>query len=245
LGHGSNVMGIETTATYDATTEEFVIHTPSNEASKVWIGGTGQHGKITVVFAQLFTKGTYEGVHAFAVRIRDDQLQVLPNIRIRDMGPKQGLNGVDNGQLWFCNLRVPRDALLDAYASVAPDGTYSSPFPTISQRFGVTVGGLTTGRVLIAQGGVDGQKFGLAIAVRYACARPQFGDKLVIHYRTHQARLLPALANTYALQLAQRTLKEMVAAKRAQDGKTIHVLSSGLKAAATWSRVETLQDCRE
>lgn len=64
---------------------------------------------------------------------------------LQDMGPKQGLNGVDNGQLWFNNLRVPRDALLDAYANVAADGTYSSPIPTISQRFGVTVGGLTTG----------------------------------------------------------------------------------------------------
>ncbi len=49
-------MGIETTATYDPATQEFVIHTPNNEASKAWIGGTGQHGKITVVFAQLYTK---------------------------------------------------------------------------------------------------------------------------------------------------------------------------------------------
>mgnify|MGYP006279553449 CR=1 FL=1 len=31
------------------------------------------------------------------------------------MGPKQGLNGVDNGQLWFSNLHVPRDALLDKF----------------------------------------------------------------------------------------------------------------------------------
>ena len=29
LGHGSNVRGIETTATYDKGTDEFVVHTPS------------------------------------------------------------------------------------------------------------------------------------------------------------------------------------------------------------------------
>jgi hypothetical protein len=45
------------------------------------------------------------------------------------------------------------------------------------------------------------------VALRYACSRPQFGEKRVIEYLTHQSRLLPALANTYALQLAQRTLK--------------------------------------
>ena len=56
-----------------------------------------------------------------------------------------GLNGVDNGQLWFNNVRVPRDALLDRYASVAEDGTYSSPIPSVAQRFGTMVGGLTTG----------------------------------------------------------------------------------------------------
>ncbi len=59
--------------------------------------------------------------------------------------PQAGLNGVDNGQIWFYNVRVPRDALLDRYASVAPDGTYSSPIPSVPQRFGTMVGGLTTG----------------------------------------------------------------------------------------------------
>ena len=39
-------MGIETVATYDPVAREFIIHTPNNEASKYWIGGTGQHGKV-------------------------------------------------------------------------------------------------------------------------------------------------------------------------------------------------------
>ena len=60
-----------------------------------------------------------------------------------------GLNGVDNGQLWFDHVRVPRDALLDRYASVAEDGTYSSPIPSVAQRFGTMVGGLTTGVSLL------------------------------------------------------------------------------------------------
>lgn len=46
LGHGSNVMGLETTAHYDAATQEFVINTPTDEASKYWIGGAAQHGKV-------------------------------------------------------------------------------------------------------------------------------------------------------------------------------------------------------
>jgi acyl-CoA oxidase len=78
-----------------------------------------------------------------------------------------GLNGVDNGQIWFDNVRVPRDAMLDRYASVDAAGNYSSPIPTVSARFGTMVGGLTTGRILIAQGAVSGMTFAAAAA---ACA---------------------------------------------------------------------------
>lgn len=45
------------------------------------------------------------------------------------------------------------------FAQVAPDGTYASPIASVSQRFGVTVGGLTTGRVLIAQVGCQGDAY--------------------------------------------------------------------------------------
>ncbi|CAL5219457.1 g1292 [Coccomyxa viridis] len=245
LGHGSNVMGIETQATYDEQTGEFVIQTPRDTASKFWIGGAAQHGKVCTVFAQLTVRGKWEGPHVFVVRLRDDQGRTMPGVRILDNGAKAGLNGVDNGQLWFNNVRVPRDALLDRYASVAEDGTYSSPIPSVAQRFGTMVGGLTTGRMLIAQGAIDASKIGVTIALRYACARPQFQGKRIMEYLTHQRRLLPALATIYAMQIQSLRLKALYMRKRPEDGKQIHVISSSLKAGATWHRVEILQACRE
>ena len=92
--------------------------------------------QVCTVFAQLTVSGKYQGPHVFVVRIRDDSGRVATGVRIEDNGPKMGLNGVDNGRIWFDDVRVPLDNLLDRYASVAPDGTYSSPIPTVSARFG-------------------------------------------------------------------------------------------------------------
>ena len=61
--------------------------------------------------------------------------------------------------------------------------------------------------MLIGQGAIDAAKIGVTIAIRYACARPQFGEKNIMEYLTHQRRLLPALATTYALHLAMQRLK--------------------------------------
>jgi len=37
---------------------------------------------------------------------------------------------------------------------------------------------------------------------------------------------------------------QVIAFAAKPDAKQVHVLSSGLKAAATWTRVEVLQNCR-
>lgn len=131
----------------------------------------------------------------------------MPGVRITDHGAKMGLNGVDNGRIWFDHVCVPRWHMLDALASVDEAGTYSSKIPSIAQRFGAMVGGLTTGRVLIAQAAVDACKQGVTIAIRYSASRTQFNDKPIISYITQQRPLFIGLATTYAMALGQLRLK--------------------------------------
>ena len=78
------------------------------------------------MFSQLNINGTNQGVHAFIAQIRDADGNVCLEIRIADCGHKIGLNGVDNGRIWFGNFRVPRENLLNSVADVSPDGKYLS-----------------------------------------------------------------------------------------------------------------------
>lgn len=57
IGHGSDVQGLETTATFDHDKDEFVIHTPSNTATKWWPGEMGRFANHAVVYAQLIING--------------------------------------------------------------------------------------------------------------------------------------------------------------------------------------------
>jgi acyl-CoA oxidase len=57
LGHGSNVAGIETTATLDQSTDEFVIHSPTVTSTKYWPGGLGLWANHAVVFAKCIVDG--------------------------------------------------------------------------------------------------------------------------------------------------------------------------------------------
>ncbi len=115
------------------------------------------------------------GVHAFVVPLRDENGETLPGIRIGDSGHKMGLNGVDNGRIWFDNVRIPRENLLDRFAQVDADGTYSSPIPSASKRFFVMLGTLVGGRIAVGSAANSTAKAGLAVAIRYGEARRQFG----------------------------------------------------------------------
>ncbi|KAK5240433.1 hypothetical protein LTS06_012458, partial [Exophiala xenobiotica] len=81
LGHGSNVRGLETTATWNSDDKTFTLHSPYLTASKWWIGSLGKVANYAVVMAQLFINGKNHGPHPFVVQIRDLKThEPLPNI---------------------------------------------------------------------------------------------------------------------------------------------------------------------
>lgn len=91
LGHGSNVRGLETTATWNPDDKTFTLHSPALTASKWWIGSLGRTANHAVVMAQLFIGNKNFGPHPFVVQIRDlDTHQPLENVYVGDIGPKFG-----------------------------------------------------------------------------------------------------------------------------------------------------------
>jgi len=249
-GHGSNVRDLETTATYDAETETFLIHTPSPLAFKEYIGNAALHGRMATVFAQLYTEGECYGVHAFLVPIRDAEGQPMPGVTIADSGDKLGLNGVDNGRLWFHQVRIPRENLLDRFASVSPEGAYSSPIASESRRFFTMLSTLVGGRVSVPLAALSAAKNALTISIKYAYQRRQFGPEgrseiPIMNYPTHQRRLIPRLAKTYALDFALKYVKSRYLNHTKEDIREIEALAAGIKSIATWHTTDTIQTCRE
>ena len=259
-GHGSNVQALGTVATYDADTQEFVITTTREDAWKDYIGNAALHADLAVVFAQLEVGDADdrrgEGVHAFVVPIRENGA-VCPGVTIEDDGLKMGLNGVDNGRIHFEGVRVPRTALLNRFADVAEDGTYSSDIENANRRFFTMLGTLVQGRVCVGGGGLNAAKVAMAIAIRYGLRRRQFEattegeEDLLLDYGQHQRRLFPLLAKTYALDFAQEIVAGQchdVFSGAVSDEKVRRELESraaGTKALATWHATRTIQECRE
>ncbi|WP_329003917.1 acyl-CoA dehydrogenase family protein [Kribbella sp. NBC_00709] len=255
-GHGSNVQALGTTATYDGSAGEFVVHTPTQEARKDYIGNAARHGRMAAVFAQLVVGGESHGVHCLLVPIRAEDGTALPGVTLSDCGPKLGLNGVDNGRIVFDQVRVPREALLDRYAQVDADGNYTSAIENPDRRFFTMLGTLVQGRVSVGGAAINASKVALTIAIRYGAQRRQFGapgsteEAVLLDYRMHQRRLLPLLARTYALHFAQAELVEEFARvfnddRDEHDRRALEAQAAGTKALGTWHATETIQMCRE
>src|SRR5690606_7870019 len=147
-----------------------VIHSPGKGDNKEYIGNA-LHASMATVFAQLIVGGVNQGVHAILVPLRNENHQLLPGITIVDNGYKLGLNGVDNGKIWFHNVRVPRENLLERFGEIKGDGSYHSPIKNPNKRFFTMLGTLVGGRICVARGALGGGKMALAIAVKYALDR--------------------------------------------------------------------------
>ncbi|OIW10356.1 hypothetical protein TanjilG_28107 [Lupinus angustifolius] len=258
LGHGSNVQGLETTATFDPKTDEFVIHSPTLTSSKWWPGGLGKVSTHAVVYARLIIDGQDHGVNGFIVQLRslDDHLP-LPGITIGDIGAKFGngaYNTMDNGVLRFNNVRIPRDQMLMRISQVTREGKLVKSSVPRQLVYGTMV---FVRQAIVADASVALSR-AVCIATRYSAVRRQFGshnggpETQVIDYKTQQARLFPLLASAYAFRFVGEWLKwlytDVTQRLQAGDFSTLpeaHACTAGLKSLTTSVTADGIEECRK
>ncbi|WVZ10937.1 hypothetical protein V8G54_015467 [Vigna mungo] len=258
LGHGSNVQGLETTATFDPKTDEFVIHSPTLTSSKWWPGGLGKVSTHAVVYARLIIDGQDYGVHGFIVQLRslDDHLP-LPGITIGDIGMKFGnaaYNTMDNGVLTFDHVRIPRNQMLMRVSQVTREGKYVHSNVPRQLVYGTMV---YVRQKIVADASVALSR-AVCIATRYSAVRRQFGshngglETQVIDYKTQQSRLFPLLASAYAFRFVGEWLlwlyTDVTERLKAKDFSTLpeaHACTAGLKSLTTTATADGIEECRK
>lgn len=257
ISHGSNVQGMLTTAIFDEVEKCFVINTPIERAAKFWIGGASQTSNMAIVGANLIVKGKNHGIHMFIVQIRNTKTHELsPGVNISDCGDKMGLNGIDNGMVFFRNVSVPMDALLDKVTQVSPEGEVTSKFKK-NQRFAVQLSGLCDGRVKLLITSLVSSVKASTILLRYATVRRQFGAHLsnescLLDYQQYQNRIFPHVANTLLGFFASREINKMwhvnyseVLNPLNKAVKEMHAIMSIMKPLVTWWVNDQLQEYRQ
>jgi len=250
-GHGSNVRGIKTTATYNPKNDTIIVHTPGKDDNKEYIGNA-IHAEVASVFAQLIVNGKNEGVHALLVPIRNKETsKTLAGVTVKDNGYKLGLNGVDNGKIWFHQVAVPRQNLLNKYGEIKDDGSYYSAIKNPNKRFFTMLGTLVGGRICVARAGLGGAKMALTIAVKHALTRRQFNNSikmqedLLMDYPSHQLRLTPLIASAYVYHCTLDKMMKYYCDDSQQDKRQIETQVAGLKSIITLYANTTIQECRE
>ncbi|ETI49765.1 hypothetical protein F443_06541 [Phytophthora nicotianae P1569] len=247
LGHGSNVRGLETTATYIPATDEFEIHSPTLTSMKWWPGALARTANFGVVYARLLLGGKDYGVHNFMVQLRDlETHDAMPGVTLGDVGPKIGFNNVDNGYCSFNRVRIPRLNMGMRFATVTREGKYVKNSDVPQEVLYFTM--LQTRMVFIRSAGVNLAK-ACTISIRYSAVRQQGYDAnypkskeelSVLDYQTQQYRLFPLLAAAYAIVLTGNRVDDFSAAlsEQMKSGEVSllsvgHVMSCGLKVLTT------------
>ncbi|TVY39291.1 Peroxisomal acyl-coenzyme A oxidase, partial [Lachnellula subtilissima] len=254
LGHGSFVAGLQTTATLDKLTDEFVIHTPSLSAVKYWPGALGFASTHTIIIAQMIIDGKEYGTHSFVMQIRSlEDFTPLPDIELGDMGLKMSYNGTDNGYAIFHHVRIPRTNLLSRYNTVSKDGTYlAEPL-----REKLLYGGMIGARSTIIRNSAFQLAQALTISTRYSAVRLQGqrsipDEPAIMSYKLQHYRLLTLISKAYAILFASMaanvTYQMLLEAQALGDHASlpyVHMIMAGLKAWCTQTAADGAEDARK
>jgi len=254
LAHGSFLRGLQTEATFDSDTGEFIINCPTIRAMKWWPGDLGKSANHALVMANLKIKGISYGMHPFIVQIRDlTTHQPLPGITVGDIGPRLTLEVNDHGFLYLQNVRIPRENLLCKNAEVLRDGTYKK-----KSNDRLMYGSMVKLRVWLQR---NDAVFPLAkvltIAIRYSAVRrqglidPNKPEVAILDYTTQQYKLLPQVAVLYSVLFAVNAMEKKYESflEKVETGdisglSELHALSAGMKAFVTEQCIRSAEIAR-
>ena len=264
LGHGSNVRGLETLATLDVANQEYEIHSPTLTSLKWW--PTGMYASThAMVFAQLLINGKKFGLHGFMVQLRKSDGSLMPGVELGEIGPKLNFTSNNIGYCSFNRVRIPMDRLFSKYSHVTPAGEYVAAPRSLSKFKYISMMLARTSIVRIAYKMLAKAA---TIAIRYSAVRLQ-GFKpgaavdskgkreevYILDYRVQQYRLFRALSYAYCLLWNSRYIHSYIKGiqsrladddtSAADDLPELHATLSGLKATATVTAHENIEEARK
>ena len=215
VGHGSNVRGLETTATFvkegsnlkggNEKGGAWVINSPTLTSIKFWPGTLGRTCNHAMVIAKLIDgDGVDRGVHNFLVQTRSmEDHGLMPGVTCGDIGPKIGYNNMDNGFAKFEHVVIPRRNMAMRFSTVDENGSYQKK--TVSDAASkIAYITMMQVRSYIVMEASKNLRMGTAMAIRYSAVRRQgFKSKeskeenQILDYKQQQHRLFPLLAASY------------------------------------------------
>ncbi|WP_245790688.1 acyl-CoA dehydrogenase [Streptomyces monashensis] len=252
LAHGNSAALMETTATYDPVSREFILHTPRPEAAKFMPNTSPVGGpKTALVAARLITGSQDQGVHLFLVPLHDETGQCLPGITIERL-PQTTSAPVDHSMTTFAGVRLPHEAMLQAdHGRLTPDGVYTSTVGSARKRFLASVSRVTVGKLCMQAYHLGATRHALTVAVRYAHSRhtssgTRRGTVPLWQHRSHHAPLIDALATSYAATFLHRTaVRKWEQAVTEADRDDAERLAAITKGWITWRGRQVMTECRE
>ncbi|KAL8826624.1 MAG: hypothetical protein Q9191_003688 [Dirinaria sp. TL-2023a] len=256
LGHGTFLRGLETTATFDSETDEFVIHSPTVTSTKYWPSALGFSASHAVVMAKLITGGKNYGVHPFMVQLRSlEDYKTLPGIETGDIGLRMGFNSTDMGYATFNQVRIPRMHMLMGNAQVQRDGTYVK---AAHEKLSYSTMIYTRDRIIhtvafqLAQAVVIASRYSIVREQGVGFATDTVQEIPIIAYKSQQYRILSLMSQAYALAFAAKTCtsiyQDVVHRQTKGDHSTLpygHAITAALKAYATQVAFDGAEDARK
>lgn len=254
LGHGSDVASLETTATLDKATDEFVINSATPTSTKMWPGDLGRFTTHAVVHARLIVDGKFHGVHPFLVQLRDlETFRHLKGVKTGDLGPKFGYPTKDNGWARFDQVRIPRTNLLMGFIEVTKDGQV---VPKGDLRVLYTTM-MYIRMLLIKDMGVFVMP-SVLVGLRYGVIRRQFKtyhgkkeERKLMDYQTHQhvfgSLISRGIVYTISGFYVRDMFKQMMDAIRVNNFQlmdSMHHILAGFKAVFTEECVKMIEQSR-